>query len=250
VPFYAASALAATNVVYGLFAIPESLAPENRRSFDPRRANPIGSLHAMRRFPMVLGLFVVLVFYQMAHDANPSVWTYFTMMKFEWTVGQVGLSLGVFGILNTLVQALLIRRVVPVLGEARTARFGFTMMAVGFMGFAFAPNEVLFLACMVPFALGGLAMPAMRGIMSNAVPIDAQGELQGAMSSVMSLTMIFSPLLMTRLFHAFTSEGAPVFFPGAAHFAAGLLSVGALGMLGAALARVEGAVAGDGTAAP
>ncbi len=237
VPFFAASGLAAANVVYGLLVIPESLEPERRRPFSLARANPVGSLQAMQRFPMVIGLFVVLVFYQMAHDANPSVWTYFTMMKFDWTVGQVGLSLGVFGVLNVIVQALLIRRVIPVLGEERTTRLGFTMMALGFVGFALAPNQWLFLACMVPFALGGLGMPALRGIMSNAVPGDAQGELQGAMSSIMSLTMIFSPLVMTRLFHAFTSDGAPFFFPGAAHFAAGLLSIGALVTFGFALKR-------------
>lgn len=238
VPFYAACALAAANAVYGLVAIPESLAPEHRRPFRLARANPVGSLRAMRRFPVVMGLFVVLVFYQMAHDANPAVWTYFTMMKFDWTEGQVGLSLGVFGVLNTLVQALLIRRVIPVLGEVRTARVGFAMMAAGFVGFAFAPTEATFLACMLPFALGGLGMPAVRGILSNAVPLDAQGELQGAMASVMSLTMIFSPLVMTRLFHAFTVEGAPVFFPGAAHLAAGLLSLAALVTFGFAVARL------------
>lgn len=243
VPFYAASALAAANVVYGLFAIPESLDPAHRRPFSWARANPVGSLRAMKRFPVVIGLFVVLVFYQLAHDANPSVWTYFTMMKFDWTEGQVGLSLGVFGVLNVLVQALLIRRVIPALGEARTARIGFAMMSIGFIGFALAPTEGLFLACMVPFALGGLGMPAMRSIMSNAVPHDAQGELQGAMTSIASLTMIFSPLVMTRLFHAFTSEGAPIFFPGAAHLAAGLLSIGALVTFGFALARVERATA-------
>jgi len=228
VPFFAASLLAAANVLYGLFVIPESLAPENRRPFSFARANPVGSFRAMRRFPVVVGLFVVLVFYQMAHDANPSVWSYFTMLKFDWTSRQVGLSLGVFGVLNTLVQALLIRRVIPELGEHRTARFGFVMMAIGFLGFALAPNQWIFLAFMVPFALGGLGMPALRGIMSSAVPIDAQGELQGAMTSVMSLTMIFSPLVMTRLFHAFTAEGAPIFFPGAAHFAAALLCIGSL----------------------
>lgn len=237
VPFFAASALAAVNVTYGFFVIPESLPPERRRAFDWRRANPLGSLRSMRRFPVMLGLFVVLVFYQLAHDANPSVWSYFTMLKFDWTERQVGLSLGVFGVLNTFVQAYLIRRVVGRFGERRTVRLGLAMHCAGFIGFALAPTAGLFLLCMIPFALGGVGMPALRGIMSNAVPEDAQGELQGAMTSVMSLTMIVSPLLMTRLFHAFTTEGAPVFFPGAAHLAAGGLSAVALLTFTWAMAR-------------
>jgi len=228
VPFLAAAGLAAANLVYGFFAIPESLAPEHRRAFSFTRANPVGALRSMKHFPVVFGLFVSLVFYQLAHDANPSVWSYFTMLKFGWSEREVGLSLGVFGVLNTLVQAVLIRRVIPVLGERRTAALGLSMTSAGFLGFALAPSAGLFLLCMVPFALGGLAMPALRGIMSNAVPEDRQGELQGAITSVTSLTMIFAPLLMTRLFHAFTGEAAPFYFPGAAHFAAALLALASL----------------------
>ena len=228
VPFLAAAGLAAMNLAYGLLVIPESLKPELRRPFSLARANPIGAVRAMRAFPVVFGLFAALVFYQLAHDANPAVWSYFTMMKFGWSEREVGLSLGVFGVLNTFVQAVLIRRVVPWLGEARTAAFGLSMTAAGFFGFSLAPNVPVFLACMVPFALGGLAMPALRGIMANAVSEDRQGELQGAITSIMSLTMIFAPLLMTRLFYAFTRDAAPIFFPGAAHFAAGILALGAL----------------------
>lgn len=230
VPFFAAAALAGLNVLYGLVVLPETLPREQRRPFSLGRANPLGALREMRRYPVVFGLFGAVFLYQIAHDAHPSVWTYYTMLKFDWSVREVGYSLGFVGLMITLVQGGLIRLVIPRIGEARAVYAGYLLLSLGFLGFAFAPTGALALACVVPWALGEIATPALRGIMANQVPDNAQGELMGAITSVRSVTAILAPLLLTRLFGYFTSDAAPVYFPGVAYCVAGVLVLGALGV--------------------
>ncbi len=112
------------------------------------------------------------------------------MFKFEWSERDVGYALGFVGVMITLVQGLLIRVVIPRLGERRAVYNGYLLLSVGFLGFAFAPNGWIMLACVVPWSIGEIATPALRGIIANEVPNNAQGELQGALTSVASLTMI------------------------------------------------------------
>lgn len=222
VPFFAAAALSVANVAYGFFVLPETLPPEKRRPFSLRRATPLGALGQMTRYPGVLTLFGALVLYQLAHDALPSTWTYYTMLKFDWTERDVGFSMGVTGFAIALVQGLVIRAAIPRLGERGAVFVGMFLMATGYAGFAWAAQGWVMLAFIAPFALGGLAMPALRSILTARVPANAQGELQGAISSLMSLTAIVAPLFMTQLFGYFTSPGAPVYFPGASFLAASL----------------------------
>ncbi len=236
VPFFAASALAVANVLYGFFVLPETLAPESRRAFSFRRANPIGALGQMGRHPGVLVLFGAIVLYQIAHDANPSVWTYYTMLKFGWSERDVGFSMGVVGLSIVLVQGVVIRAVIPRIGDRGAILVGLLLMAAGYLGFALATRGWMMLAFILPFSLGGLAMPALRSVLSNRVPADAQGELQGALSSLMSLTAIVAPVFLTQLFGYFTSASAPIHLPGAPFLAAAVLTAGSLGIVMVALA--------------
>jgi DHA1 family tetracycline resistance protein-like MFS transporter len=228
VPFFAASGLALCNAVYGFLILPETLPAEERRRFDLRRANPVGALAQMRRYPVIVGLFGAFVLYMIAHDANPATWTYYTMLKFDWTEREVGYSMGFVGLGVALVQGFLIRAAIPRMGELRAVYLGFALMSLSFVGFAFASAGWMMYAFIVPFSLGGLATPALRGIMSNRVPANAQGELQGALASVMSLTAIVAPLFMTQLFGYFTSDAAPLYFPGAPFLTAGVLLLGSI----------------------
>lgn len=228
VPFFCAAGLALANAAYGFFVFQESLAVENRRPFTLLRANPLGAFHQMRRYPLVIGLLGALVFYQVAHDANPSTWNYYTMEKFHWTIFEVGLSMGFVGASFALVQAFMIGPIIQRFGERGTAYLGFSLYVLGYLGMAFATHGWMVYVAIVPFALGTIANPALKGIMSNAVPANAQGELQGALGSMMGLTAIGAPLVMTQLFSHFTKPDAPVYFPGAPFFAAGLLTFVAL----------------------
>jgi DHA1 family tetracycline resistance protein-like MFS transporter len=230
IPFWAAAVLALVNVLYGFFVLPESLPVTSRRSFEWKRANPIGALHQIRRYPAVLGFIIALIPFQIAHDANPAVWGYYTMHKFDWSVSEVGWSLFVVGAAIMFVNALLVGRAIEQLGEKGAVFVGYSSMSLAFCMFAFATDGWMMIAGILPFALVGLAQPAIRGMMANLVPADAQGELQGATSSVMSLTMIVSPIFMTQLFYGFSRDGASIDFPGAPFLAAAVLVLVSLGL--------------------
>lgn len=234
IPFWAAAGLAVVNLCYGYFVLPESLARASRRAFDARRANPLGALLQIRKFPSVLGLLVVLVPYQLAHDANPAVWGFYTILKFDWSSWDIGWSLFAVGASIMFVNAVLVAPTIARLGERGAVYLGFSGMATGFAMFAFAPTPPVLYGGMLPFALIGVAQPAIRSMMANRVPPDAQGELQGATSSLMSLTMIVSPLVMTGLFRTYTQPDAPLFFPGAPFLAASILALIAIALFAAA----------------
>lgn len=227
-PFFVAAGLAAVNVVYGYFVLPESLAAVNRRAFSLKRANPIGAFRQMRHYPVVIGLLGALFLYHIAHDANPSTWTYVTMAKFDWTPRDIGLSMSFVGICAALVQGLAVGPVVKRLGERRAMQAGLALFTVSFLGYAFATSGWMMYFWIVPFAFGTIASIAATSLLSQQVPANQQGELQGAISSMRSITACIAPLLMTGLFSYFTSPAAPFRFAGASFFAASLLTFIAL----------------------
>lgn len=214
-PFLAAAGLALLNAVYGYFVLPESLDKAHRRPFELKRANPLGSLLQLNKYPAVLGLAASLFLIYFAAQSVQSVWTFYTMSKFHWNEAWVGYSLGFVGLTVALVQGGLIRIAIPKLGQQRSIWIGLLLYAFGLMLFAFASKGWMMFAFMIPYALGGIAGPALQGIMTEQVPANEQGELQGALTSLASLSSIFGPWLMTYLFYKFTQPGAPVYFPGA-----------------------------------
>jgi DHA1 family tetracycline resistance protein-like MFS transporter len=224
-PFMAAAGLALINWLYGYFILPESLPESDRRKFEWKRANPIGSLNHFRKYPIILSLVVSLICIYLASHAHQSTWTFYTMQKFGWSEKMVGYSLGFVGIMIALVQGLLIRIIIPKLGQKRSIYFGLALYAIGFIGFAFATQSWMMFAIVIPFSLGGICGPALQGVMSGQVPRNEQGELQGALTSLISVTSIFGPLMMTYLFAYFTSPQAPIFFPGAAFVMGAFLTV-------------------------
>lgn len=239
-PFYAAAALAATNMVFGLIVLPETLRPEKRRRFEWRRANPLGAFAAVNALPEVRRPLLIFFVYSVAFWVYPSVWAYYTQARFGWDPAMVGLSLAGFGIAMALVQGGLIRVILRVFGDRGTVLYGILFYTVIFGVLAFLTNGTAALILTPISALGAVVTPALQGIMSRAVADDAQGELQGVLASVNAVSMIFSPLLMTQVFAAFTAPDAPVWFPGAPF----LLSMGLmLVCLAIHLARPRAAVA-------
>lgn len=225
VPFFAAAGLTMLNWLYGYFILPESLKKENRRSFDWKRANPVGTLLQLKKYPIVLGLVGCLVLLYIAMHAVQSNWTFYTKEKFNWSADMIGYSLGAVGILVAVVQGGLIRILNPKLGQKRSVYFGLLFQVVGFILFAFASEGWMMFVFLIPYCLGGIGGPALQGIISRQVPANAQGELQGAMTSLMSATTIFGPLMMTGIFAYFTSKTAPVYFPGAPFILGGFLTL-------------------------
>ena len=239
VPFFIAAGLALANALFGLTVLKESLPRARRRKFELWRANPLGTLKALNRYPALIPLFAVLVMVRLAHDALPSTWTYYTMLKFHWGPAAVSLSLAMVGVLMALSFGVLPRLLVPRLGETRAVFLGLGCAALAYLGYAFAPTPLVLYGWMIMFALGGVAGPALNAILSHLVPGDEQGELQGAIASIGALTSVVSPVVMTSLFAWFTSAAAPVYFPGASFAAACAAELVALAVFVSAHARKE-----------
>ncbi len=228
-PFFVAGGLALLNAAYGYFILPESLPRERRRAFDIRRANPVGALLQLRRYqPVVLSLAMALFIWQLGHQALQATWAFYTIYRFEWTPGMVGASLAVVGLTAAIVQGGLVRVIIPRIGERRAVRLGMASGLAGFLVYAFAAQGWMMFAGIVVAAFSGLAYPSMNALMSQQVQPDAQGELQGAVASLLSLATIIGPPLMTQLFGYFTGPTAPFQLPGAAFLMAAALTIGSL----------------------
>lgn len=223
VPFYVAAILCMVNFLYGLLVLPESLEKDKRRSFSWKRANPIGTFNFLRKQSKISTLVVALIFVYVALHAVQSNWHFFTMYKFNWTERTVGLSLGLLGLLIGLVQGVLIRWTTPKLGEQKSVYLGLLFYALGLMLFAFTNQGWMMFVFLIPYSLGGICGPALQSIISKNVPSNEQGELQGALASLVSATSIIGPPIMTNLFYYFTHDEAPFEFSGAPFFLASIL---------------------------
>jgi DHA1 family tetracycline resistance protein-like MFS transporter len=233
-PFAAAAALTLLNWLYGFFILPESLPEDRRRKFEWKRANPLGTLRFLLRYKVILGLVVSIVLLYMASHAIQSTWSFYTEFKFGWTGFDIGLSLAFVGLLIAGVQGGLIRYIIPKLGERRSVYVGVFLNALGLVLLGFASQSWMMYVFLIPYCLGGIAGPALQGIMSAQVAPNEQGELQGSLTSLISITSVFGPILMSDLFYYFSEPNPVGYFPGAA------MITGAVFMLiSAVMARIS-----------
>ena len=230
-PFWAAAILSLVNFCYGFFVLPESL-PKERRApkFDWRHANPLGSVLLLKRYPQVLALAAVFFLLALAQLSINSTYVLYTDFRYGWGPQTVGYTLALVGVLTGVVQALLVRRLMPKLGERRMILSGLAFVAVGYFIFGFAPEAWLFLAGIPFLCLGGLAGPPAQSLITHQVDPSEQGRLQGALTSLQSLAGIFGPALFANLFALFISKHAPLsgHLPGVAYVLAAVLVLGAL----------------------
>lgn len=224
-PFFAAGAIALANGTLGLFALPESLPASSRRPFDWRRANPVGTLRQIRRFPVVTWLLAALFLWQLGHQVLPSTWAFYTISKFHWSSAEVGASLAFVGTLMAISQGVLTRVLIPWIGgQRRAAAAGLTAAFIAYLGYALVPQGWMMYLVSLSTFIFALAYPSMNAFASQQIPPNAQGELQGAVASAYSLSSIIGPPLMTQIFGYFSRPHAPVYFPGAAFLTAALLT--------------------------
>lgn len=223
VPFYAAAGLCFLNWLYGYFILPESLSAEHRRKFEWKRANPVGALMHLKKYPALGGLFISLTFVYLAAHAVQSNWSFFTMYRFNWSPRTVGNSLAVVGFLIALVQGVLVRFINPKLGNEKSVYIGLGLYTFGMLLFAFSNQSWMMFVFLVPYCLGGIAGPALQSIITSHVPRNEQGELQGSITSLMSATTVIGPSLMTGLFYYCTKDGSYIHFPGAPFLLGALL---------------------------
>lgn len=231
VPFFVAAACAAANFCFGYFALPESLAPANRRPFEWKRASPVGALLQLRKYPVVFALLGATFLWQLGHQVLPSTWAFYATLRFGWTQAGVGLSLTAVGVIMAFSQGFLTKILVPKWGERRTAAIGLVAALLAYSAYALVPEGWMIYVAMLPWALAALSYPSLQALMSQQVPANAQGELQGGAASLFSLSSIVGPPLFTQLFGFFSAPDAPVHFPGAAFMGAAVLTCGSLALL-------------------
>ena len=222
-PFLAAAFLAFGNVILGSFVLKETVTDKTRRRFEFRRANPFGALRSISGFHGLSALLAVYFFFQIAHYVYPAVWAYYVTERFGWEARMIGLSLGIYGIFFALVQGLLVKPSIAYLGERRAVIAGLIVDIVSLIFLGFVTSGAVLLALIPVFSFGAVSVPALQGMMSRNVADNAQGELQGVMGSLSSLSMILSPLLFTGIFAYFTRESAPFYLPGAPFLAASVI---------------------------
>jgi MFS transporter, DHA1 family, tetracycline resistance protein len=221
VPFFMAAFLALVNALYGYFILPESLSLEHRRKFNIKKANPVGALKNLNKYPAVFGLIVAMFFIYIASHSVQSNWSLANMSKFGWHPRTIGISLGVVGLLVGLVQGLLIRVVNPKLGNEKSVYIGILLSAIGLLLFAFASQSWMMFVFLIPYCLGGISGPALQSLISIHVAKNEQGELQGSLTGLQSLTAIFGPPLMIWLTTFFSKKdnAVHIYFPGAGFLA-------------------------------
>jgi DHA1 family tetracycline resistance protein-like MFS transporter len=225
-PFWAAAFLALINFCYGYFVLPESLPPERRSPrFDWSHANPLGSVLLLKRYPQVFALAAVFFLLALAQYAINSTYVLYTDFRFGWGPQAVGWTLALVGVCTAIVQAGLVPRLMPKLGERRMILTGLCFSVVGYLAFGLAPSVWIFVAAIPVFCSAGLAGPAAQSMVTHLVDPQEQGRLQGALTSLQSLAGIFGPALFANLFALFISDHAPVRpLPGVAFvLAAGLV---------------------------
>jgi DHA1 family tetracycline resistance protein-like MFS transporter len=215
IPFIAAAALTACNVLYGLVVLPESLPPERRRAFEWRRANPVGSLRVLMGSPNLGRLAIAWGCTWFAMGALQTTFVLANQLRFGWDTQHNGLALALAGLGSAVVQGLLVRRIIPYMGELRSALVGSSITVCAYLLIAFAPYGWVVLLGIAIQAAGAITNPAVQGLVSAAVPADRQGETQGALSSVQGLTAIVSPLVASTVFAHFTGPYALILLPGA-----------------------------------
>lgn len=224
-PFFAAAALAGVNFLYGAFVLPESHAPEARRPFELRRANPLGALRHFSRLPEVAWFLVALGIFGFAHAVYPSTWSFHGEIRYGWSPGEIGLSLAFVGMGGTVVRAIMVGRLIRRFGAFRTAMTGLFAQLIALVGFTLADAGWVAYALIPLSSFGGLAAPSVTTMMSNLTSRDAQGELHAAAASLQSLSMLFAPVMMTQTLHHFSRGEASLRLPGAAFLLAGGLTL-------------------------
>lgn len=243
-PFWASAALSATNALYGLFVLPESLPPEKRAGFSLKSANPLGSLRLLgsRRGLALLGACIFLG--GLAHESLPATFVLYAQYRYGWDQRLVGLTLAAVGVCTGLVQGGLVRPLVARFGERGSLYLGLFCGAVGFGTYGLAPTGKAFWAGIPIMAFWGLSNPAIQGLMSSKVGPSEQGQLQGAAGSLRGISGLIGPTLFAQTFAFFISSSAPMLLPGAPFVLASLLLATAL-LLALGFVRRPVPAAGD-----
>jgi DHA1 family tetracycline resistance protein-like MFS transporter len=229
-PFFVAAGCVATNWLYGAFVLPESLRPENRRAFSWGRANPVGSLLALRRFRGVFDLACMQFIFYFANSMLQSIWVLYTGYRYHWGAFQVGLSLTFIGVMAVVVQGGMVKRIIGWTGERKGLVAGLVISSVVMAAYGLATQGWMIYCIVLIGAWGGIAGPAAQSLVTKHVPPNEQGGVQGSLIGLQSLAGIVAPLFATWSFGVCIAPGARWPLPGIAFFESSVLLLFALAL--------------------
>ena len=238
-PFYIAAGLTFTNFLFGWFFVPESLAPEKRRKINVQKMIPGVSLFALRNYKGLLLLISAFFLANLAGQALPSTWSYYGIERYDWNPKQIGISLMVVGLFVAIVQGFLVGVLVKKFGKRKVIIFGFLLWTVGMFLFSLASEPWMLYAFLIPYALGGIAGPTVQGVISNQVPDNEQGILQGSITGLVSITAILGQLIFSPVFYYFVRPDADIYYPGAPYALAALFLLAAFSFAYIAIRRMD-----------
>ncbi|NND94380.1 MAG: TCR/Tet family MFS transporter [Flavobacteriales bacterium] len=216
-PFLVAAGLTFANFLLGFFFVPESLALEKRRVVQLKKMIPGVSVFNLKQYKGIIGLVFAFFLANVAGQALPSTWSYFTIEQFGWTEAQIGYSLMAVGIMVSIAQGFLVGKLVPIYGQKKVIVWGFVLWSTGMLLFSIASTPWMLYLFIIPYSIGGVAGPTLQSLVSNQVPDNEQGNLQGALTGMVSITAIIGPILASTVFAYFISEQTFFYFPGAAY---------------------------------
>ncbi|MCK0172269.1 TCR/Tet family MFS transporter [Aliiroseovarius sp. S1123] len=222
-PFWLAAVLATLNVAFGLFLLPESLAPEKRRAFTKRDLNPFGSILDAFRLPGLMLPLILIFAFEFANMVYPTLWAFWTREVFGWGTALIGISLASYGIAVAFTQGVVMRFMLPKLGEYRTLIFSIICAIAAFVAFGLTGNAWVMFSFIIVAALADMAPPTMTAMMANMVSEDRQGLLQGVIASLGSIAAVIAPMVVTGVFQFFANANAPIYLPGAPFLLSGLM---------------------------
>lgn len=238
-PFYIAAGLTFANFVFGYFFVPESLPQENRRPINILKMIPGVSLISLRNYKGVLLLIFAFFLANLAGQALPSTWSYYGIERYDWSPQDIGISLMVVGVLVAIVQGFLVGVIVKKIGKKSTVIIGFLLWTIGMFLFSEANEPWMLYAFLIPYALGGVAGPTVQGIISNQVSEKEQGNLQGAITGLVSVTAILGQLIFSSVFYYFIRPSGSMYYPGAPYALAAIFLLAALLLAVLAMKRME-----------
>lgn len=223
-PFLLASFLTLGNFFFGLFILPESLPESKRRKVEFARMNPFKSIgKILFKSPLMIFIWMYLLI-NLGGQSHPSIWTLYTQYKFHWSSLQVGLSLAAVGLSFGIGQGVTTRMIVPRLGEMNAVVVGSFLHMASFITYAFITQSWMVYSAILLFMFTGITMPSLQTIISRETSQSEQGELQGSLVAISSLTAVLGPLLYTYLFKIFTETDSTIVFPGAPYIAAAVIA--------------------------
>ena len=196
-----------------------------------QRANPLGALATARAIPGMLGVAIVLMLWNLASLVYPLTWSFYAIAQLNWSPGMIGASLAAVGLVIALSQIFITGPAVKRFGERDAATIGLIVAIAGFLTYAFVHETWQAYAAMAFIALQSLVQPSLMAMMSRRATPETQGEVQGISAMALGIGSIVAPLILTAPMAWFTSDAAPVRFPGIAFLIAALVGIVAIVLL-------------------